>query len=318
MSDPITWVPIGTVDAPYTGTFDGDGHKISGLYCKGDELAGLFGVSAGTIKNVTVENSYFYAKTISGVCVQNNEDGKLENCVNKCTIAYEDAFNSFGAPASSNVFFKVGGVCAVNNGSLTNCKNEGDITVNSDYQVEKWVSFYNYVGGICGQNAGTLEGCSNSSNITVTNSYDASMGRLIKIYVGGICGQSEGTKTIAQCVNNGAIIVTATRNARANSGIYYYIGGICGITAGDLAQCINKVPITANSTYTNQEGSTVYFETGGICGQNTGSLAQSTNEGEVKSSMKGINGHLSCYSGGICGSNSGKFFPFLFFHSNPS
>lgn len=38
------WTPIGSSGQPFTGTFDGDGHTISGLYVNSDDDAGLFGV----------------------------------------------------------------------------------------------------------------------------------------------------------------------------------------------------------------------------------------------------------------------------------
>ncbi len=64
-----SWTPIGTVDNPYLGTFDGNGCTVSGLYINGsDSDVGLFGrVSFLTnvpadgkavIKNVILSNSY--------------------------------------------------------------------------------------------------------------------------------------------------------------------------------------------------------------------------------------------------------------------
>lgn len=47
------WNPIGTVDDPFTGTFDGNGHVIKNLQVDGLDRIGLFGVvDGGTIKNV--------------------------------------------------------------------------------------------------------------------------------------------------------------------------------------------------------------------------------------------------------------------------
>ena len=59
----ITWTPIGNGSNLYTGTFDGQGHTISGLYFNISEchIVGLFGANKGTIKNVGVVDSYFYS-----------------------------------------------------------------------------------------------------------------------------------------------------------------------------------------------------------------------------------------------------------------
>lgn len=62
VSDFIEWEPIGTSDVPYTGTFDGKGYTISGLYFnKPTSYVGLFGCigANGKISNVGVSDSYF-------------------------------------------------------------------------------------------------------------------------------------------------------------------------------------------------------------------------------------------------------------------
>ena len=47
------WIPIGTSQISFRGTFDGGGHTISGLHVTGQEYAGLFGyVRGGEIRNV--------------------------------------------------------------------------------------------------------------------------------------------------------------------------------------------------------------------------------------------------------------------------
>lgn len=57
----IDWTPIGTEYAPFKGTFNGNGHTISKLSYLVSETnninIGLFGVSSGIIKNVTIKNS---------------------------------------------------------------------------------------------------------------------------------------------------------------------------------------------------------------------------------------------------------------------
>ena len=54
----IEWTPIGN-QMPYSGTFDGQGHTVSGLYLDntGTAYVGLFGSNCGTIQNVGVVDS---------------------------------------------------------------------------------------------------------------------------------------------------------------------------------------------------------------------------------------------------------------------
>ena len=54
------WTPIGTQAAPFSGKFDGKGHKVSNFVVNGDKGLGLFGYALKgnvSISNVTVENA---------------------------------------------------------------------------------------------------------------------------------------------------------------------------------------------------------------------------------------------------------------------
>ena len=63
----LEWFPIGggaNKHRPFSGTFDGQGHTVSGVYLKSaDYYLGFFGVlnkdSKSTIKNFSLKNSYF-------------------------------------------------------------------------------------------------------------------------------------------------------------------------------------------------------------------------------------------------------------------
>lgn len=84
------WVPIGTAGKPYTGTFDGNGHTISGLEITkastADAEYGMFGHLKGTVKNLTVNQSYFSSGTNNtnvykiGTIAAVMEGGTISNC----------------------------------------------------------------------------------------------------------------------------------------------------------------------------------------------------------------------------------------------
>lgn len=142
-SDFIEWKPIGTYDsydAVYTGTFDGKGYTISGLYFNHPDASyvGLFGYigANGKISNVGVSDSYFqFRMKGGGVCGKNDKDGVLQNCSNSSTVI------------GKNQYSRTGGVCGDNSGTVRDCKNTGS------------VSGENFVGGVCG----------NSYRVTNTN-----------------------------------------------------------------------------------------------------------------------------------------------------
>lgn len=91
------WTPIGNSDSVFAGTFDGNGHTISGLYInitgsyspakKGRLYQGLFGcVEDGTVQNlivtgsVTIGNEKSVNVSYIGGIVGINDGGKVQNC----------------------------------------------------------------------------------------------------------------------------------------------------------------------------------------------------------------------------------------------
>lgn len=155
-NDFIEWIPIGkssSDDDAYTGTFDGNGHTISGLYFNKSNswYVGLFGCigAEGKISNVGVSDSYFQSSNcpyIGGVCGSNS--GELQNCSNSSTVIGKE--NEY----------RIGGVCGYNErrynekgGIIENSFNEGTVSGTGDYDVLN-------IGGVCGDNyEGPITNC---------------------------------------------------------------------------------------------------------------------------------------------------------------
>lgn len=162
--DVYRWTPIGTDNNPYTGTFDGNNHTISGLYfCDGNEMyIGLIGKANtnATIKNVGVKDSYLKGSSLVGGVCGSSYDGTISNCYNTGMV--------------SGTVINVGGVCGLNNGNgiIENCYNTGTVSGN------------NQIGGVCGSNNGTILNCNNTGK--VSGAYDDSS-------VGGVCGINRNT-----------------------------------------------------------------------------------------------------------------------------
>ena len=156
--EPHQWTPIGTsIGNAYTGTFDGNGHTISGLYIN-DSTAddqGLFGyvggyVGTGTVKDLTVSGSVKGDSYVGGVV--GNNLGTVINC----------AFS--GSVSGSN---HVGGVVGYNSGPVKNCYNTG--SVNGSIEA----------GGVVGYNGDNVENCYNTGTVT---------GSAASSNVGGVVG----------------------------------------------------------------------------------------------------------------------------------
>ena len=148
------WTPIGNDSNQYKGTFDGDGHTITGLKVdiQSDNIiyAGLFGClgAGGTIKNVSLEDSKITCSSsgyihVGGVCGL-NDYGTIENCYNTGEVS--------GTGTSSYGYVYAGGVCGWNTGTIQNCYNTGKVSSTSEYG-------FVYAGGVCGCNDGTIQNC---------------------------------------------------------------------------------------------------------------------------------------------------------------
>ena len=187
------WAPIGynvsSNDVWYGGTFDGQNHTISGLYCDTDQFcAGLFGHAASNsfVKNVTVADSYFSASSrVGGVCGW-NEYCTVVGCINKSTVIGTQRYSS------------VGGLCGYSDyGYIEKCSNFGTVIGTGEYSD---------VGGVCGRNEHrSIAGCYNAGTVT-GNGWG----------VGGVCGSfSQGA--IISCHNVGVV-----------TGSGKYVGGVYG------------------------------------------------------------------------------------------
>ena len=201
--DFIPWTPIGkSDDDAYTGTFDGKGYTISGLYFDhpdADYYVGLFGCigADGKISNVGVLDSYFqFGAQGGGVCGVNH--GELQNCSNSSTVI-------------GNKDKGKGGVCGDNGdinikGTVRNCKNTGSVRGSAP------------LGGVCGNNYGTIKNCFNEGSVSVTVKSGG---------VGGVCGVNRVYGTIESCYNTGSI-----------SGQYSVsVGGVCGYDSYYINNC---------------------------------------------------------------------------------
>ncbi|MBQ8237468.1 MAG: hypothetical protein IJZ39_04915 [Oscillospiraceae bacterium] len=171
------WTPIGhynsdTDNLGFAGTFDGNGKTISGLYHYGDtaRYAGLFGYSAGTIRDLTIADTYIHTTHSDGRAgsVTGLNEGTVSNCSN------------YGIVVGGN---QVGGIIGrIIAGLVENCTNYG--TVNST----------THAGGICGcASGGTINNCYNTGSVKADSS------------VGGIAGSMQDTSNISNCISVGTV-----------------------------------------------------------------------------------------------------------------
>ncbi len=186
-SQKYKWTPIGTDKTKaYTGTFDGNGHTISGLYINSTAAnTGLFGYvgAAGEIKNVTIADSVITSTQNYTGAVVGDSCGNITNCHTAATTRV----------TGTNY---VGGIVGEldSNMSLTQCSNAGEIVggvAANQYQR------YGYVGGIAGRVY------SNASN-ALTDSYNTGNVAGLK-KVGGVTGGIYNGGSVQNVYNIGSV-----------------------------------------------------------------------------------------------------------------
>ena len=183
------WTPIGigkdtrNQDLPYSGTFDGNGHTISGLNVNyRDQNGGLFCyVKSATIKNLTVAGSVTHSSGNGGAyggIVGCADSSTIENCTNRCTV-------------TGNWY--AGGIVGWSvDSDIIGCANFGNISSPS------------FSGGICGKVAGEKD--ADGIDATIRDCYN--VGMVSGNYAGGITGQSDSEDIdilIANCYNVGSL-----------------------------------------------------------------------------------------------------------------
>lgn len=174
------WTPISNYDKRYTGSFDGAGHTVSGLYIattSGTKCTAMFGYAdkGSMISNLTLADSIITgtAQYTGGIA---GDAYDMQNChVLKSVTVTGTQY--------------VGGVAGYVDHSISECSNAATVTASSSK-----------VGGITGHMFGeTMLKCYNTGSVTGASS------------VGGLTGSIYNNGTVDSCYNTGAVKATSTK-----------------------------------------------------------------------------------------------------------
>lgn len=279
--DIVLSVPFKTIDDKdgFSGTLDGNGHKIYNLILKGEN--GLFSnITGGTVKNLKIED--VKASNISGGVITACNYGYIENCFvsgeiqlerTKKAGAFAGENNGSIDGCEANVRFvggddiTIGGICAENNAVISKCKFSGDMHVKGENAT---------CGGICG--------IDNSGYVSESVSYTEADLKGENAKFGGICAVSEGSQ-IYKCASCGNVSL---------SGNGVFSGGICALITGSVIyNCFSLQNISSASKTA---------VSGGICAKAQDSNIQNTySAGNVL-----LTGEIAV-SGGICAKAQDSF-----------
>jgi len=302
------WSPIGNEGNKFSGSLEGAGFKITGLWIdrSSTDYIGLFGhVDAATISNLRVEiaTAGISGRSYVGGLIGFSSNSIVIDC---CIIG--DIRGGSNEYSSRNF---VGGLIGGNEGVITNCYIKGNVSVST-------YSNNNFVGGLIGSNGGPITNCYVIGNVSSNNEdnyySDNSVGGLIgyngnivtncyftgdvsgignSISVGGLIGTNGGT--VSDCY------VTWNSNINGNNtGGISRVGGLIGWnnkskTVSGCYAAANVSGIGSSSSTTNpQNGNLV----GGLIGSNNFSTVTKCN---ATGDVSGSGNSYSNYVGGLIG-----------------
>ena len=199
-----SWVPIGFTGKTFQGTFNGNGHTVSGISCvflgeSGATMTGLnlgmFGNAGGgaTISDVSLQNAYYSSMSVTdkafvmGGVVGNLGNGTVTGCVAAAEMESSSPTSVMGGIVGSNAGtvknavatpeltgYQMGGLAGANSGDLYNSFANAIF----DYKGSS-----KYFGGLVGVNTGTVENC--YSRVLGTVPADTYFGHLAGDNTGG-------------------------------------------------------------------------------------------------------------------------------------
>lgn len=236
------WIPIGTENAPFRGSYNGNGYTISGLYTAGTGLdpVGLFGVAEGaTIACIDLADSTFSGGTVGAIA------GRIEYCgvVDCCTAGDVSVSLTSESGVAGGIIGLVADPSAAGLSQIGFCFNEAPVTCEA---------YNGRIGGIIGRSndsSAQVVACRNSAAIS-SSSTD-----ITYLEAGGIAGTMSGGY-IFQCADTGSV----------SCGDIGASGGILGSGISTVIQgCYATGPV---ASYAGGDGS------GGIVSYLTGSSSR--------------------------------------------
>ena len=225
-----TWAPVGTSSEPFKGTFDGDGHKITGLKITSGSYIGLFGyVGEGAeIKNVNlVGANVFGEKRVGALIGQIKGNATVSNCTVDSTSHVTGSDSNTGGligEAAGGITVKLEKL--INYATVMNTENNGPSRA-----------------------AGIIAQVTSGANVTITNCVNNGAITTNNGYAGGIVAAKQGSSKVSfeNCSNAGTL--TGNYTGRL---IAWLVGGnwLSMTNSGDVRTAIGAVNISRNEGYT--------------------------------------------------------------------
>jgi hypothetical protein len=273
------WVPIGTRQRPFQGTFDGaksvdDPWEIRNMTITGDVSdAGLFGAVAsnGTVRSLRMRDVNIATTGRNAGSVAGYSQGKIQSCWFSGSISAArnaggivgEAYNAFVAMCSTIGTSSSVSVSAASAGGIV---GSGAATTVTGCRVDSAVLASQYAGGIAGQfTTGLIEGCNPGGYV-----FAESQGR-DGVIAGGVVGIG-GNITVTTSRSSANISAYATAGDIAAGGIVGYM------SSGEVSGCTKNSGLITGRNSTGTLSSGMVFK-GGIMAFNSGGSSSTVSKG---------------------------------------
>lgn len=291
------WVPIGTEEHPFKGTFNGQGHTIKYISVdenslansngKNVEYAGLFGnLSGATISSLVLlggETKGNYAGGLAGRA----EDSKFTGIINRNNVIGDSHAGGIVGLATRSVF--------------EGCINYAEIKSSNNYDAQMV-----YVGGIVGKmeqgqiaNSKGIKSANNGTIQAQSSHNNNFTDHKISLYAGGIAGSADNITISCNLKNYGNVnVVTNASNL--------WVGGLFGeVNVNKCSGMFNKGKVSVVNSNRNTTDNKSQMYVGGNVGQAKSNMSCMSNEEDVNVACDLVT-RLDSYVGGIAGFLSGN------------
>ncbi len=218
------WIPIGNDTFPFTGSYDGDNHLISGLYKNAPALleVGMFGCLEGaSVSDVRLTDVFMRGyRFVGGLAGKIGYDSHLDNCHVSGVVIGDESF--------------IGGLTGYANVDCTVsvCHSEGNVTGTGNNNTND----RDYLGGLIGYlNDSAVNNSYSLCTVTGSSYYE----------VGGLVGKTSSSY-VANCYSAGSVT-----GIGGNS-----IGGLIGFDnpASTITSCYWDINASGQTTSAGGSG----------------------------------------------------------------
>lgn len=244
----FNYISFGSSDLPFTGTFDGNGYKISNLRYK-STLApksdtGLFSYTSGAIiKNLTIDSASVQSDYRGGLVAGYAKGTTFEN------VKVQNSHLFVAATDNVLTLITDGGIRGgaivgdAEDSVLYDCEGKNNfINTNNTSGVAALSGKGLFLGGLVGISNNTTIEYSRVIGGNVKNYYDVAVGALGGniLYVGGIVAQMKGTSKVIDSFSTATLYYYCATYVSVGAGNSGHIGGIAASTSGDKTEIIRS------------------------------------------------------------------------------